>query len=241
MSIYHTGVAVELALAAITFIALRFIVAPYGRHARPGWGPALPNRLAWLLMEAPSALTFAIVFSLGPHRSEPRSLALLALWELHYLHRALVFPFRLRPGKPMPVAVMVLGILFNLLNASLNGYAAAHFPPASLLALSAGAGIFVVCFWLNERADATLIRLRRSGGYAIPQGGLFALISCPNYFAETLEWCGWALASQSLAGVAFALYTFANLAPRALANHRWYREKFPEYPRQRKAFVPFLW
>ena len=41
-------------------------------------------------------------------------------------------------------------------------------------------------------------------------------------------------------GLAFALYTFANLAPRALSHHRWYRERFPEYPADRKAILPFL-
>jgi len=36
------------------------------------------------------------------------------------------------------------------------------------------------------------------------------------------------------------LWTIANLAPRALANHKWYKETFPEYPSQRKALIPFF-
>ena len=28
--------------------------------------------------------------------------------------------------------------------------------------------------------------------------------------------------------------------PRALVNHRWYCEQFPDYPAERKAVVPFL-
>jgi hypothetical protein len=32
----------------------------------------------------------------------------------------------------------------------------------------------------------------------------------------------------------------ANLLPRALAHHRWYKQRFPEYPSERKAIFPFL-
>ena len=59
-------------------------------------------------------------------------------------------------------------------------------------------------------------------------------------FGEILQWFGFALASWSLAGLAFALYTAANLVPRALASHAWYRQQFQEYPESRKAVIPFL-
>ena len=57
---------------------------------------------------------------------------------------------------------------------------------------------------------------------------------------ELLEWTGWAIATWSLAGVSFAVYTAANLVPRALAHHRWYRETFPDYPPGRRAVIPYL-
>jgi 3-oxo-5-alpha-steroid 4-dehydrogenase 1 len=63
-------------------------------------------------------------------------------------------------------------------------------------------------------------------------------VSSPNYLGEIIEWTGWAIATWSLAGFSFALYTFANLAPRAFANHRWYRETFDDYPPDRKALIP---
>ncbi|MDH5284165.1 MAG: 3-oxo-5-alpha-steroid 4-dehydrogenase, partial [Gemmatimonadota bacterium] len=34
--------------------------------------------------------------------------------------------------------------------------------------------------------------------------------------------------------------TVANLAPRAWSHHRWYLEKFPDYPPDRKALIPHL-
>ena len=85
-------------------------------------------------------------------------------------------------------------------------------------------------------------RLRAPGetGYNIPRGGAFEWISCPNYLGELVEWTGWALASWSPAGLAFAVYTAANLVPRALSHHDRYRDRFPEYPPRRSALIPFL-
>jgi steroid 5-alpha-reductase/3-oxo-5-alpha-steroid 4-dehydrogenase 1 len=77
--------------------------------------------------------------------------------------------------------------------------------------------VFVLGFTLNRRADRMLRQLRAPGetGYKIPYGGLFERVSCPNYLGEIIEWSGWALATWSLPGVSFAVWTFANLAPRA--------------------------
>jgi 3-oxo-5-alpha-steroid 4-dehydrogenase 1 len=91
-------------------------------------------------------------------------------------------------------------------------------------------------------SDQVLINLRKAGqgDYRIPQGGLFELVSCPNYLGEIVQWFGWALASWSLSGLAFALFTVANLLPRAMANHRWYKKTFPDYPQRRRSIVPYV-
>jgi protein-S-isoprenylcysteine O-methyltransferase Ste14 len=237
----------ELALAALTFFALRFVTAPYGRHARPGWGPTLPARLAWLLMESPAPLLFAALYALGPHRAGVAPLALLALWELHYLYRAFAYPSLLRGGRAMPALVALLAVAFNVLNACVNAPQVSTFGgyPARWLLdprFVAGAALFLAGLALHVASDRALRRLRAAGApsYAIPRGGAFEWVSCPNYLGELVEWSGWALATWSLAGLAFALYTAANLAPRALAHHAWYRARFPDYPPRRRALVPFL-
>ncbi|XP_057538268.1 steroid 5-alpha-reductase DET2 isoform X2 [Amaranthus tricolor] len=96
---------------------------------------------------------------------------------------------------------------------------------------------------VNVKSDLVLVGLKaQGGGYKIPRGGLFELISCPNYLGEIIEWLGWAIMTWSWAGVGFLLYTFSNLVPRAMGNHKWYLEKFKEeYPRNRKAVIPFLY
>ena len=234
-----------IAIGVVTFLVLGFVSAPYGRHARSGWGPTLPSRLGWIAMESPAVLVFLAIYLLGDHAFSAAPLALLFLWQLHYVNRAFVFPLRMRSDRRMPVAVVAMAIVFNLVNAYLNARQISAFgrydagwllDPRFLI----GAAIFLVGRSINLRADRTLLELR-GGGYRIPQGPLFRWVSCPNYLGEIVEWLGWAVATWSLAGLSFAVFTFANLAPRAISHHRWYRERFPDYPRERKALIPFLW
>lgn len=237
-----------LGLAALTFAALLLVPAPYGRHARAGWGPAIPARLGWILMESPAVVWFAAVYLAGRHRGEAAPLALLGLWMAHYLHRTLVFPFRMAAaGKPMPVPIAAMAFGFNLLNGWINArwisdlgaYPGGWLTDPRFLG---GAALFALGLAVNVRSDSILFRLREPGqsGYRIPRGFLFERVTSPNYLGEIVEWIGWAVATWSLPGLAFAAYTFANLAPRALAHHRWYRSRFPDYPAGRKALIPFV-
>jgi steroid 5-alpha reductase family enzyme len=102
--------------------------------------------------------------------------------------------------------------------------------------------VFVAGFLLHVHSDRIIRNLRRPGeaGYRIPQGGMFRWVSSPHYLGEIIQWTGWAILTWSWAGVAFALFTFCNLAPRAISNHRWYRERFAEYPDRRRILVPGL-
>ena len=239
---YAVLLGVWFALPIITFLALLFVPAPYGRHARPGFGPSISNRAGWILMEAPAALGVAVCYVLGPRSGSSTALALL--WEVHYLYRAFVFPFRLRSTRPMPLLVALAGALFNCGNAYLIGRSITLFGHGGGWLLDprflAGAGLFFAGLATHLWADQVLMNLRRSGDpeYAVPTGGLYRWISCPNYLGEMVEWLGWALATWSLAGVAFALFTVANLMPRALEHHRWYRRTFSDYPSSRRAVVP---
>jgi len=239
---------VELVLAAVTLLILLAVTAPYGRHSRAGWGPGLPNRWGWVLMELPAVAGFLWFFSRGAHALEAVPLALLGLWQLHYLHRTFVFPFRLKTsGKRITWVVVVMGAGFNTLNAYVNATWLSElgdYPISWLLdpRFLLGAGVFAVGMAINLEADRRLLALRAPGesGYRMPRGWLYEYVTCPNYLGELLEWTGFAIACWSLPGLAFALYTAANLGPRALANRRWYRETFPDYPAERKALIPWV-
>lgn len=248
--IHQALVLLLFALAGATFVATGLIVAPYGRHQRQGWGPALPERIGWLVMESPAVFVFIYVFSRGPRAGDWVPLFFCALWLGHYVYRALVYPFRLRtrPGRTIPLAVIALAILFNTLNAYVNARWLTALGPEYgwrwliTFRFAYGVLLFVTGLVINRWADAVLRRLRRPGedGYRIPHGGLYEEISCPNYFGELLQWLGWAIATWSMAGLAFAAFTAANLVPRAVSHHRWYRRQFPEYPRRRKAVLPYV-
>lgn len=251
MTLFRIVLAISLIVAVIVFPLLFFIAAPYGRYTRRGWGPQLPNWLGWLLMESVSAVLMLVMFILG---DAPRTVPLilfLLMWEAHYIHRAFIYPFTLRDKwKPMPVVVCLMGATFNVVNAYLNGHylfslSDPRYTRQWLLTpqFMMGTVIFIAGFIINRHADNTLRGLRGKGdlSYKIPYGGLYHYISCPNYFGEIVEWFGWAIATWSLAGLAFAIWTFANLAPRARAHHKWYHNTFEGYPAERKALLPGLW
>ena len=236
---------VAVGLAVVPYLLLR--PAPYGRHARPGWGPTVNARLAWVLMESPSPLLMIAMFVLGNRHANVPALTFLGLWLVHYLYRALVYPLLLpASARPMPAVVLVSGVCFNLVNGYVNGrwlFALSHARPLSWLTsppIVAGSVLFVLGLCTHVLADRSLRHLRNGKQYAIPHGPLFALVSCPNYLGEIVEWSGWALATWSPPGLVFALWTAANLVPRAIRHHRWYQEKFADYPKDRRAIVPFV-
>ncbi len=236
-----------LIAAALTALALTFLTAPYGRHARPGWGPSMPTRAAWIVMESPAVLAFLAVYAAGDHALGWTPLALLCMWQAHYIDRTFVFPFRLRPGGLTPVSVVAMGFCFNLVNAYLNArwlsqlgeYTTAWLYSSNFII---GLILFVTGYRINRWADRVLANLRAPGetGYRIPRGGLYELVSCPNYFGELLAWTGFAIAAGSPAAWVFVVFTAANLVPRARSHHKWYLNNFPDYPRERRAVIPFL-
>lgn len=238
------------ALATVATIALFFVTAPYGRHRRKGWGPTIDERLGWIVMEAPAPLVFAVCFAAGEYRNALTAWVFLLMWEAHYIHRAFIFPLGLRSaGRRMPLIVAGLALLFNAVNGYLNGRYLFTFSggyPAGWLRdprFVMGLVFFLTGCVINRQADRTLRHLRSPGesGYAIPYGGMYRWISCPNYFGEILEWSGWAIATWSPTGLAFVVWTAANLAPRARSHHIWYRERFADYPPERRALLPRLW
>lgn len=240
-----------------TFISLRFLQAPYGKHNRPGWGPTISPALAWFLMESPTLWLTLLLFPFGLHSSNPKSLFLMSPFLFHYFHRTCIYPLRqyrnttsavAGGGGGFPVSVALMAFGFNLLNAYLQARWVSQYKDYESdrwfwWRFLAGLVVFVGGMAVNVWSDMVLVGLKKEGrGYRVPRGGLFELVSCPNYFGEIVEWFGWALMTWSWAGLGFFLYTCANLVPRARANHRWYLDKFGEdYPKGRKAVIPFLY
>ncbi|MBI1341637.1 MAG: DUF1295 domain-containing protein [Terrimonas sp.] len=237
-----------MGLAVIVFFILLRVTAPYGRHSSVKWGPQVPNRLGWIIMELPVLLILWII--LAPYFKDISLSAwlMISLFSFHYVYRSLVFPFRLHThGKKMPLVIVGSAIFFNIINGCSMGYYFTRFAVYTDAWLKnpqfiVGCFIFFTGLLINWKADSRLIALRKPSetGYMIPRGGLFEKISCPNLFGELIEWLGFAMLCNNLPALAFFVWTAANLIPRALSHHRWYQEKFSDYPGNRKAIIPYI-
>lgn len=146
-----------------------------------------------------------------------------------------------------------MGVLFNLINALMQGGWIFYLSPEGMYSpewlctpqFIIGTLIFIAGMAINIHSDHIIRHLRRPGDtrHYIPRGGMFRYVSSANYFGEFVEWTGFAILTWSWAGAVFALWTFANLAPRARRINRRYAEEFgEEFTRLNlRAIIPFIY
>ena len=244
---YNISLILIFSFAIIVFILLFHISAPYGKFLRKGWGPVIKTKWAWMVMEFPSPALMTLLFLMSDQKDLPQILFVI-LWLSHYLHRAFIYP-HMQSGreKPYPFILVSMAFVFNCLNGFVNGYGVFHlneYRNSWLFSWQFITGVimFFAGFIINKTADEKLRRLRTESPqeYKVPEGWLFKYVSSPHYFGEIIEWAGWAVLTWSLSGLAFFIFTFANLFPRAISSHKWYRQNFPGYPSNRKAVIPFI-
>ena len=159
--------------------------------------------------------------------------------------RTFLFSLCIRGGNPSPVITFVFAISFTAINGYLqtrylieyNTYEFSWFyDPRFVL----GHLIFLLGMAINIHSDSILRSLRKPGetSYKIPRGktaseiiytsrslspfsgGAFELVSGANYFGETLEWWGFAIANWSWPALSFAFFTMCMIGTRALQHHR---------------------
>ena len=241
------------AIAVIVFVSLFFVDAGYGKFYQPKWGPAIDNHLGWFLMEAPVFVAMLLLWWLSDRRWDPVRLCFLFLFELHYFHRAFIFPLQLRGHSKMPLSIILMGVIFNTLNAFMQGGWIFYFSPADYYPQSwmssapflLGIFLFLYGMIVNIQSDSIIRHLRKPGDTAhyLPQGGMFRFVTSANYFGEFVEWTGFAILTWSWAGAVFALWTFANLAPRASRIYDMYQQEFPDQldTHKTKRMIPFIY
>ena len=148
-----------------------------------------------------------------------RQTVLAVCYLLHYANRALLSPLRTPSRSKTHVIVPMAGVFFNVINGSLMGsflsspYARIYHQSQARPRYSfyIGMGLWALGLIGNIWHDEILLNIRRKARskgkgkengaakgehYAIPQGGLYSLISYPNYFCEWVEWFGFALAAS---------------------------------------------
>jgi hypothetical protein len=169
----HVAPWVVLVAAAAVFPLLFFVTAPYGRHFRPGWGPALGSRVGWIAMEWPSVFVFALVWIANPRFDTPMVRVLGLLWLIHYLQRTFLFSLlRKDSEKRQPVVTVAMGMAFNVINATGNAAGLTDRPFDGFFFL--GVTLFVLGLLVYVHSDHVLRSLRAPGesGYKVPSAAL---------------------------------------------------------------------
>ncbi|ORX89824.1 hypothetical protein K493DRAFT_357633 [Basidiobolus meristosporus CBS 931.73] len=104
--------------------------------------------------------------------------------------------------------------------------------------------IFVFFFaeFSNLLTHITLRNLRPPGTRVrrIPYGYGFDWVSCPNYFFETVAWVAFSVLTNSYAAWLFVLVAYGQMYLWAIKKHKNYLKEFKDYPKNRKAIIPFV-
>ena len=244
---------IMILLAVIVFIALYFVKAGYGMLRDGRWGPKIDNRLGWILMEAPVFVAMTLLWWFSDRRTDTVRLIFFGLFQLHYLNRAFIYPLLIRTPSPMPTGIITMGVVFNVLNACMQGGWIFYISPADSYPIAwlsspqflIGTVLFFAGMAINLHSDHIIRHLRKPGdhNHYLPRGGFFRYVTSANYFGEIVEWSGFAILTWSLWGAVFAIWTFANLVPRANTIWHRYREMFGNEVSQAKLkrIIPFIY
>ena len=212
---------------------------PFGRHADRSTRPLLLYAKLELGIAALGAVVYLLLLALPPVYAKVGGFLpgpVLALLRI-LIAGILILPPTFLMGGTLPVLSRFVVTRHDRLGRGLGLLYAVN-------TLGAVLGVFLAGFVINLHSDHVIRTLRKPGDTAfhIPRGGMFRYVTSANYFGELTEWVGWAILTFSWAGLVFAIWTFANLGPRANTHHQWYIENFGDaYPRNRKRMIPFVY
>lgn len=239
--------------AIIVFVALYFVEAGYGKMISSKWGPAINNKIAWVLMECPVFFVLLYFWAISPRKFEVAPLVFFLLFELHYFQRSFVFPFMLKGKSKMPIAIMLMGVIFNTLNGYMQGEWIFFLAPNDLYTLAwlatpqfiIGTLLFFAGMGINMHSDHVIRHLRKPGDtkHYLPKKGMYKYVTSANYFGEIVEWTGFAILTWSIPGAMFVIWTCANLVPRANSIYKKYEKEFGDefHERTLKRVFPFVY
>lgn len=88
--VFNDIVLVMAVLAVVVFICLHKVTAGYGIARTNAWGPAISNRIGWVLMESPVFFAMLALWLLSPRRSETVAAVMASLFLLHYFQRSFI-------------------------------------------------------------------------------------------------------------------------------------------------------
>lgn len=253
LTCFNTFLLIMTIIAVVVFIALYFVTAGYGVFYNKKWGPALPNKLGWILMESPVFIVMILLCVFSERSTNVVCLVFLILFEIHYFQRSFIFPFLIRGKSVMPLSVIFMGVVFNVLNALMQGGWIFYESPEGMYEMAwlttpqfiIGTMIFFLGMIINIHSDYVIRNLRKPGDtrHYLPKKGMFRYVTSANYFGEFVEWFGFTILTWSLSGAVFAVWTFANLAPRAAKIYENYKKEFGDEldTKKVKRIIPFIY
>eukprot|EP00727_Mastigamoeba_balamuthi_P011930 m51a1_g736 hypothetical protein (299) ;mRNA; f:490102-491196 len=113
--------------------------------------------------------------------------------------------------------------------------------------LYAGFLAFSCCMLMNGICHLQLKQLsheRAPGSTALvmPHGGLFEIVTAPNYLFEILTWVSFnVLTGFQWAGIAFSCCGIYQMNQWAREKHAKYQKLFKNYPKRRRMLIPFVY
>ncbi len=212
----------HFAVGLVVVILTSKIAAPYGKHAPSMKLPdvMMSARIGWMIQESPTL--FAVMFSIfAQMKAQEKRMSIefdyelnwlqwatvwihpvlslvtapLRLFCFHYIHRTLVFPFKLHAPNPVPFTVVLMATFYCSFNGTLQAVATQLAPkkphPLSLTDLNYGVQLpialtglvlFLFGMYVNVRSDYTLIGLKKKKvtGKKVPVAGALAASKDPE-------------------------------------------------------------
>jgi len=174
-----------------------------------------------------------------------------ACWSIHYIKRILetIFVHRFSHAT-MPMRNLFKNCIYYW---GFTAYVAYHvnhplFTSPCMSQVFIALGAFLISELGNFSIHVNLRNLRPPGtnvrkipvSDSNPLTSLFNFVSCPNYTYEFLAWLSFSVMTQCLPAYFFAAAGMVQMSIWAIGKHKNYKKEFKDYPKQRKAIIPFI-
>ena len=110
-----------------------------------------------------------------------------------------------------------------------------------------GTFLFIFASYHQYICHRILARLREgptaAAKYSIPYGDWFKYLSAPHYVSEILIYLSYLIISKGECLLIWfmTMYVCFAMTYSAITTHRWYKDNFKGYPKQRRSLLPFIY
>lgn len=210
-------------------------------YNKPRTGKGLPARLGMFILYATPLLALFLSAKDYLTSANPIQWIVFSAVFIHFAKRTLESLFLHKYSRPTSlVSTLVIGFFYSQAAFTVGWLNRDPIPAVDPL-FSLGIILFLVGISGNFYHHKLLADLRKgSTGYFIPKGGLFRYVICPHYLFEIIGWVGIALLSRHSAVWMNMLAMVSFLTGQGLRALSWYKATFEDFPKNRKAILPFI-